>query len=640
MSYVICSNDYDEENDLYSEINAPFSFQNILSNGGGLTIPKNAEIAVQSVKINKSSTFTVSPDFRFSVYFGSDIDPFDPTMLKNKVTSYPIDIRPFSQRQSVTSQEFADAISKELNLKLTHPLIYGNQYTQVHRNASGHFAGYNLSYSQIDDVPSEGVDEYNIDDILPFEQTGPLGFDYLEGELVAEAGFGTTQEEKHSRQCILSNFPLVGKHIHTPTPGLNNQPFAVNGLSACQEWAVGLIRGSGTNLKKFPSYYNLRNQFHLHSNSTKGVYMTTNFYCDYVIGAFQSSPNGNRFLRIFEASVNPSFTTQEEALQDDAPFVLNEIAYYGSHSNVFENHQYNWSTNNDGYDSLEIYLNGEVITATLDEDVDLINPFTQGSSTRENIFKPINQCCWCLYPKIYIQRNDDVIKIQTSPNYEYDLDEYPALTYTNDNQWWADTVKKGLEIQVGKECDTRFFNIIKSPLDPYQYNVLSNAGANHTNLFENYRFQMIVRPTPDYFAPQANAGILLGFPNATVVPYTTDNSDQAGDGGIMTSIRLPSISPKSLFVRLANFTHQSFNAGNGNRSKIIFHLPRFDNTGRDDGDGLYFEAQERFYLKLNNSEEFIQNSFEIDIVDDKEVVARNELVGKTIVCLHIQTAHH
>ncbi len=54
MSFIICSNDYDEENDLYSEINAPYSFTNILSNGGGLIIPKNAEVSVQSVKINKT----------------------------------------------------------------------------------------------------------------------------------------------------------------------------------------------------------------------------------------------------------------------------------------------------------------------------------------------------------------------------------------------------------------------------------------------------------------------------------------------------------------------------------------------------------------------------------------------------------
>ena len=59
----------------------------------------------------------------------------------------------------------------------------------------------------------------------------------------------------------------------------------------------------------------------------------------------------------------------------------------------------------------------------------------------------------------------------------------------------------------------------------------------------------------------------------------------------MTSTHNPLASGKSLFVRLSNFTHQSFNAGNGNRSKIIFHLPRFDNTGREEGEGLYFESE-------------------------------------------------
>lgn len=632
MSYVICSNDYDEDNDLYSEINAPYSFQNILSNGGGLRIPKNAEIAVQSVKINKSQRFTVDPNFRFYVYFGEDIDD---TATKEKVTNYPIDIRPFTKTESLMSQEFADRIEDQINLKLVHPLAFKEQVTTVHRNASGQFAGYNLEFKQTDEDPVDGKAAYTELDIFPFEQEGNLGFTYNQETsiLTSQPGFGSNQEENHLRQCIFPNYALCGKHIHDEGHGgTNDLPFKVTGLSNCSEWAVGLIRGSGTNAKKFPSYFNLRNQFQLHPDSTKGVYMTTNFYCDYVVGAFRSSATGQRFLRIFESSVTRDYSTQSEALQDDAPMVLNEIKYYGSHSTVFTGNQYNWSTNNDEYDSLEFYLNGERITVTLDDTVDLINPVNQESSTRENLFKPINQACWCLYPKFYIQRDSESIEISSSPH----ISEAKDIAYTNDNMWWADTVKKGLEMQNGREIDTRFFNIIDSS-STYTPKVLSQGG-NFTNLFPDYLFNLVVKPIDTYFAPLANGGILLGFKNRAVVPYSTDNSEEAQDGGIMTSTHNPLSSGKSLFVRLANFTHQSFNAGNGNRSKIIFHLPRFDNSGREDGEGLYFEASERFYVKLNNTEEFVQNSFDIDIVDDREIVARDELKGKTIVCLHIQSS--
>ena len=631
MSYVICSNDYDEENDLYSEINAPYSFQNILSNGGGLRIPKNAEIAVQSVKINKTQSFTVSPDFRFYVYFGEDIDD---TATKDKVTNYPIEIRPFTSRQSPTSDIFADAVEAEINLKLAHPLAFKEQVTTVHRNASGQFAGYNLDFKQTDEDPVDGKAAYNELDIFPFQQTGLLGFSYNDTlfELTSEVGFGSNQEENHLRQCIFSNYALCGKHIHDAGhAGVNDLPFKVENLANCSEWAVGLIRGSGTN-EKFPSYFDLKNQFQIDETASKGVYMTANFYCDYVVGAFRSSPNGQRFLRIFEASVKREYTTQAEALQDNSPIVLNEIRYYGAHSTTFTGNIYNWSTNADGYDSLEFYLNGERISVTLDDTVDLINEVNQPLSTRENLFKPINQACWCLYPKFYIESDEQTIVITSSPHISEDDD----IEFTNDNMWWADTVKKGLEMQNGREIDTRFFNIIDSPLS-YTPKLLSDDGS-YTNLFADYLFNLVVKRTDTYFAPLASGGQLLGFRNRAVVPYSTDNSTEAQDGGIMTSTHNPLASGKSLFVRLSNFTHQSFNAGNGNRSKIIFHLPRFDNSGREDGEGLYFEASERFYVKLNNTEEFVQNAFDIEIVDDKEVVAREELKGKTIVCLHIQSS--
>lgn len=663
MSYVICSNDYDEENDLYSEVNSPASFQNILSNGGGLRIPKNAEIAVQSVKINKSPNIVVGPDFRFYVYFGQDYTDGFNESTKNTVTSYPIEIRPFVERLTLTREQFADEVEDAINLHLTHPLAFHEQVTEVHDNASGQFAGYTLNFKQTDLDPIDGSNEYTEADIIPFEQEGNLGFTYnpMIQQLTSSPGYGPAgainDNTRHSRQCIFPNFALVGKHSIDPpdedpdpdeledeledelfeaNPGLNDTPLAVGGLSTCTEWAVGLIRGAGGHFKKYPIYFNLRHQYHPHSESNRQVYMTENCYFDYVVGAFRNGNSGNRYLRVFESSVDRDYGTQEEALQDDTPIVMNEIKYWGDHSNHFDD-VYNWSTNHEYYDGVEIYLNGENISVTIDGHIDLVNSAAQPDSKRENLFKPINQACWCLFPKFWIMKPNQSMFIYHAPKLPDEV--HPGdkdITYFNENQWWADIVQKGLEVQVGKEIDTRFFNIIDTP-EVHEDLRLSDDG-NHTNIFDDYKFTIIVKPTPTYFAPLANADGLLGFRGRAIVHYSTDNSDQAKDGGIMTSTNNPNANGKSLFVRLSNFTHQSFNAGNGNRSKIIFHLPRFDNTGRDEGDGLYFESSERFYLKLNNTEEFVQSAFDIDIVDDKEIVARDELRGQTIVCLHIQSS--
>ena len=50
-------------------INRPFSYMNNLQDT--LRIPTNSEIAVQSVKINRSGVKSVSSSDRFGVYFGN-----------------------------------------------------------------------------------------------------------------------------------------------------------------------------------------------------------------------------------------------------------------------------------------------------------------------------------------------------------------------------------------------------------------------------------------------------------------------------------------------------------------------------------------------------------------------------------------
>ena len=102
---------------------------------------------------------------------------------------------------------------------------------------------------------------------------------------------------------------------------------------------------------------------------------------------------------------------------------------------------------------------------------------------------------------------------------------------------------------------------------------------------------------------------------------------------MITSPKL--ISNVSLFVRLNNFTQNTTNARRGtSTSKIVAHLPRFDNSGNETG-GLYFEPQERVYLKLNNTTELTLNQLDVDIVYDNEQLC-TAITGKTIIVFHIR----
>jgi hypothetical protein len=73
----------------------------------------------------------------------------------------------------------------------------------------------------------------------------------------------------------------------------------------------------------------------------------------------------------------------------------------------------------------------------------------------------------------------------------------------------------------------------------------------------------------------------------------------------------------------------------GCRSQILYGLPRFDNGGNEVGTGLFFEPNERIYVKLNNTTELVVSDLSIDIVNEDETLARG-LVGKTVVSFHIR----
>ncbi len=91
----------------------------------------------------------------------------------------------------------------------------------------------------------------------------------------------------------------------------------------------------------------------------------------------------------------------------------------------------------------------------------------------------------------------------------------------------------------------------------------------------------------------------------------------------------------SLFVRVSSTAHNSFNGCKESMSKILWTLPRFDARGEDNG-ALFFEPHERLYIDLeNNAGNQMINNMQIQIVDINERES-TDLVGNTIVILHIR----
>ncbi len=130
----------------------------------------------------------------------------------------------------------------------------------------------------------------------------------------------------------------------------------------------------------------------------------------------------------------------------------------------------------------------------------------------------------------------------------------------------------------------------------------------------------------------------LGFENAP--PQIIDTYAGVGNGNlaVLESKTVPKMtSNKSLFVRLPDLPINSFNSGKGSVSKILYHCPRFDNSGNEIG-GLYYQPNERLYIPLNNPEKIRLNNLKVELCNANETTNSVDLVGQSIVCFDIRRA--
>jgi len=165
-----------------------------------------------------------------------------------------------------------------------------------------------------------------------------------------------------------------------------------------------------------------------------------------------------------------------------------------------------------------------------------------------------------------------------------------------------------------------------------------NGGAG---LFVGNRPVLLVAEDGVYTPSQgANSRELLGFqgfPAAlqTQPPWVAD----AFDGTRTTVQRLASgvipsgVSTKSLFIRIDNLTQETINAGNGNMSRIISHLPITDNL--EDAGYNFYEPNSLTYLDLKNAEPLKLNFLDASVVYADEHICRS-LVGSSVIVLHIR----
>ena len=134
---------------------------------------------------------------------------------------------------------------------------------------------------------------------------------------------------------------------------------------------------------------------------------------------------------------------------------------------------------------------------------------------------------------------------------------------------------------------------------------------------------------------QPNSTLVLGFSPFSINPDSGMTHGGGFDGASFTSTTKPSLSSQqSTFIRVPTLTHETYNFATGNPSKILFQIPRFDNSGAETG-ALYFQNNDKSFVDLKNAYPLKLTDLDVHLVRKDETFAK-DLTGSTEVVFVIR----
>lgn len=629
MSLVITSNVNLEDVNTQSNIFKPYSYTNSLNNNT-LKIPPNSEIALQSCKINKSGVYTLSRlNNVFGVYFGKKLVDGTYELADSTVSPMIGNIGDLNQGDYVETnvRDMADLIEKGMLNVISHPAIIkgidsqgnvkGGLVCNASYDTSLDFQGYNWVLTE-HTATEDAVDQLDVD----IEVTNLTGPDDTEGTSYTLVEGLFTNLKKQNIQVRCDAYPITNYGFKgTAGADAGNHKGIVYDIQAANnvkasKWIVGLVRpnipsnfnASGDAVEYLPAYFEPNNQ---------KSFQQDQFY-DYCVRRVGTQ------LRIFQSCIKSSRTSGNAN-----DLVMEPIQYWGF-GGTFSS-EYDISTNASGYRYIKFALSNEKVVIQISADsvawVDLVNQDQRTTPAKNTLATPINCTQWHLFPAMSLERGTS---IDITEFYIYSALQPDYEIYNEKSNWWVKLCNDGISSTFGRDVETRPWNdyAVAAVRDP--------LGIDSHGILDESQLIFTLAPSNDYgreITEPCNSQFTLGFVGRSIVDTLNDSTNTTQT---INSDNIPKlISNVSLFVRLNNFTQNTTNARRGtSTSKIVAHLPRFDNSGNETG-GLYFEPQERVYLKLNNTTELTLNQLDVDIVYDNEQLC-TAITGKTIIVFHIR----
>lgn len=672
MSLVVCANDSDKSFNRTSNFNSAFSWINSVKQT--MRLPPNSEVAVQSVKVNKNSDVLIKKSSIWFQYWGKDHLANDTS--SNNSLQEPILCRPpldgAGESNAVSVSELAHKIAKGMNEGMPHPDAYGLQGCETLYDSSKDppFQGYKMSSAyhgdqQTTNIVGDALFNNSSDThvglgwVSPFAENTSLTYTaFVPADPTSTPPTvavppvitaGTPVSRDWAESCLVNKRAPISRNGGTFIVDLLGLGTTADRTTAKYNtrWQIGFVRGLNNSLEPFgmPNYYHAENTtgFNDGAGLATNPYPSfdANFY-DVVVSCDQTSNASQNRLKIHMSVPD-----------GNGGICMEEVLYFGNWNKVVgaTANRYNLSTNNQNVSKLKFEFFNEQVIISVGNGADgntyeVISGYDEYFGTggavkarKSNVPKALNQSQWLLYPKVCVLGGGVGGKSISIEKYGGIIPATAGYTFDYGNiknDWCCRMYNSNSDL--ARQVDIRSQNTLEDA------NTYVPVGVNFGFYdFKDNVIQFIVAPSIRNYVgtEQANIQTVLGFINRAVLNPVNGGDEIDKRNYLYKSDVIPVFSgqTKSLFVRLDNFTQNSLNAGVGRPSKILYHMPRFDTSNRDLGAGLYYEPQERAYLKLGNSETLLVNQLNLSICDESEQLA-TDLIGRSIVVLHFRVGSY
>ena len=661
MSLIVATSRIDE-NTLPQPSERPGNFKNFFRSP--IEIETNSEIAVQSVKIQRTGNITIEEDDFFCHYFGTDPRNYD-TYADLTSLSRTIKI----PRGTYSLVGYEKAVQDALNVQYDDPRTFGGYGVDI--NTDGKGAELGLDIQCVDKGSAAGKDLHaSMEAVGTFNISHPSAFfenNVIEPSTAFTWNIATGEFTSTYSSTRLNESKSVGMLYGYPF-GLNGGAWTTELVNCSEEpFCVGLSRPqiqieSPTNQAEAQTIVERHDGIHNLDHTTR-VLMESDTNIATYDGARSIEGPYEMYDYVFILDEDDEITIAQRVYSPAGDFsYMQEIEYwknaYGNSPGTIKLTKAQFYAT---WDGIEFRGVGDEVELWFKQKGVGFEKVVSSTFAAEISFSPIGTTSYALYPQLNICKGNCKITKMESSN-TLNQYKYPVFTaglnggyvpgddaFSNES-FFALNAEPWIRIPAARTlCSNSLQSLVlqadgsdqkyENFNEQYFFELLNSAnGVDYVHLFTMNKF---TQPNRDDTLMKSqefpNMSGRLGFKDrAFIISNNTDGYVVGNDSltVIFTSTGDLDKTSTSSFLRIPNLTHKTFNGAQSGLSKIIYQLPQFSNDGRQFGP-LYFEASEKTYVKLHNTSPMILNMLQIQIVDAQEREL-NSLTGDTQIVFHIR----